>query len=488
MQYSKQHPKQNSIEKKRWLILSHGFNMDGRAASQTITDKIPYFLEAGVEPIVFSSITGIQDQDIDHRQFLAWGPAAFRFDFRHWIANQYGRGWFYKLTTRTVSFLLAPFIALEKLFLGYSSQWSWAMPAYVHGLKEIRNNNVDVIYSTGGAWSAHLAALWLKKKTGLPWIAEIHDPLVIRKSPIDQGFDKPKNRDARFRQYLEKQLCQYADLVWWFTDGAVHYAKVRNPNLNESGNTVAMMVIPGAMPPLQQTKEKQSEENKGAEKQSIEKTAHQYSNKLHLCHFGSLAKDRSLSTILKAVNHLTQHHPEAKGQIQIHAYGAPLDELTKEALKDAAKETIQEDSHQGRNGIDDLLIAHGRLEKDPLTGKSGRERVMEAMQAADVLILLHGTDEWCAEYIPSKFYEYLWTGRPIWALSHRNPQLDAMLEERGAYISHAESENEINIALERIWLDWRKKQLIEPKWMPIGVDQAAFKILDEVQTITGGRT
>ena len=42
-------------QKKRWLILSHAFNMDGRAASQTITDKIPYFLEAGIELTVFSS-------------------------------------------------------------------------------------------------------------------------------------------------------------------------------------------------------------------------------------------------------------------------------------------------------------------------------------------------------------------------------------------------------------------------------------------------
>ena len=49
-------------EKKRWLILTHAFNMDGRAASLTITDKIPYLLEAGVEPIVFSAITGIKDQ------------------------------------------------------------------------------------------------------------------------------------------------------------------------------------------------------------------------------------------------------------------------------------------------------------------------------------------------------------------------------------------------------------------------------------------
>jgi hypothetical protein len=156
------------MQKKNWLILSHGFNMDGRASSLTITDKIPHLLDAGIKPHVFSAITGIKDARFPHQQFLAWGPAAFRFDFRHWIVNQYGRGLFYKVSTGLVSLLLAPFIALEKCFLGYSSQWSWAMPAYVNGLKLIRDGKVDLIYSTGGAWSAHLAGLWLKKKTGVP--------------------------------------------------------------------------------------------------------------------------------------------------------------------------------------------------------------------------------------------------------------------------------------------------------------------------------
>ena len=191
-----------AVDKKRWLILAHGFNMDGRAASLTVTDKIPYLLDASVQPVVFSAITGIKDERFPHHQFLAWGPSGFRFDFRHWVANKYGRGLFYKVTTRTLSLLLAPLIAIEKLCLGYSSQWSWALPAYIHGRRLIKAGKVDLVYSTGGAWSAHLAGLWLKKSTGIELISEIHDPLVIRKSPDDQGFAKPSNRDAAFRQKL----------------------------------------------------------------------------------------------------------------------------------------------------------------------------------------------------------------------------------------------------------------------------------------------
>ena len=435
----------------RWLILSHGFNMDGRASSQTITDKIPYLLEAGIKPVVFSAITGIKDQRFPHHQFLAWGPAAFRFDFRHWIANQYGRGLLYKVLTRSVSILLAPFIALEKLLLGYSSQWSWAMPAFIHGRKLIRDGKIDVVYSTGGAWSAHLAGLWLKKTTGVKWIVEVHDPLVIRKSPVDEGSEKPKNRDAQFRQYLEKQIVSHADFVWWFTEGAMHYAKARNPNLNTQDNAHGFIVLPGANPP-------------GG---LIAAKAHQYSDMLNLCHFGSLAKDRSLSTILNAVSALFKKYPRARQHIRVHAYGAPLDALTIDAIQ--------------QYGFEDVLNAHGRLEKDPVTGKSGRERVVEKMQEADVLILLHGNDEWCAEYIPSKFYEYLWTGRPIWGIVHHNPQLDQMLSERGSYLSHEGDLEGINMALERIWLDWEQKQLQNPSGEPIEVRQAVYKILSEIQ-------
>ena len=427
--------------------------MDGRASSQTITDKIPYFLDAGIKPIVLSAITGKKDDRFQHKQFLAWGPAAFRFDFRHWIANQYGRGFLYKLLTRTVSIVLAPLIGLEKLCLGYSSQWSWAVPAFMHGSRLIRQKKVDLIFSTGGAWSAHLAGLWLKKRTGLPWIAEIHDPLVIRKDPNDQGFNNPQNRDAQFRQYLEKQICKYADLVWWFTDGALHYAKVRNVNLNTSNDARGIVVIPGAEPPV----------NKSGT------CLHAYGNKLSLCHFGSLAKDRSLSTILLAVFELIKKYPEAKEAIQIHAYGAPLDELSKQLIESFA--------------CQDLFLVHGRLEMDHKTSKSGRERVIEKMQIADVLILLHGGDEWCAEYIPSKYYEYLWTGRPIWAITHRNVQLDEMIQERGGYLSHSGDLEGINMALERIWLDWSSKKLLRPQWMPIGVDQAVAKILKNVETL-----
>ena len=196
---------------------------------------------------------------------------------------------------------------------------------------------------------------------------------------------------------------------------------------------------------------------------------HHYGSHLVISHFGSLAKNRSISTILNRLPTLFKNHPEARNAIQVHVYGAKIDSLTADAIS--------------QHGFSALVIEHGRIEKDPVTGKSGRERIAERMQASDVLLLLHGDDEWCAEYIPSKMYEYFWMGRPIWAITHRNPQMNALLAERNAYISAADDAASIDGALERIWLDWQQKNLMQLAWRPIGVDQAAQRILQFLEPL-----
>src|SRR4051812_46246363 len=76
---------------RRWLILSHAFNVDGRAESLTITDKMPHLLAHGIAPTVLSSVMGTHDTRFAHRQLLPWGPAGIRFDLRHVLARRWGR-------------------------------------------------------------------------------------------------------------------------------------------------------------------------------------------------------------------------------------------------------------------------------------------------------------------------------------------------------------------------------------------------------------
>jgi glycosyltransferase involved in cell wall biosynthesis len=418
--------------------------MDGRAASLTVTDKIPYLLSAGIQPVVLSAVTGVKDTRFPHHQLLPWGPSGLRFDFRHWFANRFSRGLLYKVFTPLVSTLLLPFIVIERFVTGLSSQSSWSIPAFLRGLYLLKTGQVDLIFSSGGAWSAHLAAWWLKSVTGAPWIAEIHDPMVIRDDPEDDGVRARKKKDARFLQKLEGRICRDADLVWWFTEGALAYAKHRHPELGDKG----FVVLPGAEPP-------------------IAKSEHQYGQILNICHFGSLAEDRTMAPVMQGLQLLFKKHPQARSLIRIHVYGAGLDNNSQMTMSQL--------------GFEDLLLSHGRLEHDPLSGMSGRQRVIQKMHEADVLLLLHGNYEWCAEYIPSKLYDYVWAQRPMLALTNRNQFLDELLMSYSAYIAKTLDINSIADQLEIIWLDWQKKQLREVPFKPVRVEEAVEKILMRVK-------
>ena len=105
---------------------------------------------------------------------------------------------------------------------------------------------------------------------------------------------------------------------------------------------------------------------------------------------------------------------------------------------------------------------------------------MELMRASDILLMLHGDYEWCAEYIPSKMYDYFWAYRPIWGITNRNPELDRILMERNHYLSHTLDQRSILNTLETIWLDWNLEQLHTPTGDPISPRDAVKSILERI--------
>ena len=433
----------NSVAPRRWLVIAHSFNMDGRAASQTVTDKLPYLAEAGIEVVVISAVTGTRDERFEHHQLLPWGPSGLRFDFRHLMSKRFGKGIIYRLSTLLVSLLLLPFMLIERLLFGLTHHSSWTLPAAVKGLSLVRSREFELVYSSGGGWSAHLAAAWIKRRTGIRWIAEIHDPMIIRDDASDDGSAPRGNRNTRFLQRLETTICNEADHVWWFTQAAMEYAHARNPGLADKG----FVVLPGAEAPLARANYAPSEV-------------------LNICHFGSLTNDRSLAPMIPVLAELVRRYPQMQPGLRLHLYGSNLDAASQTALQ----------------GLDlaGIIVEHGRLEHDPVTGLSGRARVTQKMFEADVLLLLHGDYEWCAEYIPSKYYEYLWALRPMLALTNRSPEFDAMLRERNAYRAHTLEPDTIAATVEQLWQDWSQQNLQQPGGDPVTVASAVQVILHKV--------
>jgi hypothetical protein len=399
------------MKPEKWLILSHAFNMDGRAASQTITDKIPHLMNRGVVPIVISAITGHKDKIIEHHQLLPWSPAGLRFDLRHVIRKRVRSKILYKVIVGLMSLVLLPGYLLEKMFLRLEPQWSWVFPAYFKAAKLIRERQPAILYTTGGANSAHWAGYWLSKRFAIPWIAEIHDPMAIESQA-------PANMAQRFSVWLEGRICDRASLVFWFTRTALERARKRYPALGDRGK----WVVPGNDRP------------------DFGDAVYRKGPKFLIGHFGSLSDTRNLAVFIEGLERFLSSHPGLTDVVRLQVYGTGLDSVSRSAV--------------AAFRYPNVIEALGRLENDPVTGESGRRRVLRQMRTVDCLLLLHGLEPFCEEYIPSKTYEYLWTQRPLLALVWRNAQMKELLESLGHLTVNAEDANGVKNALETLWARW----------------------------------
>jgi glycosyltransferase involved in cell wall biosynthesis len=401
------------VPEERWLILAHAFNMDGRAASHTITDKIPHLRAAGITPVVVSAVTGRRDAQVEHHQVLPLSPSALRFDLRHVLRGKLGHRIAYNIVLGAISLVLLPFYLLEKIFVRLEPHWSWGGSAYLRGARLIREQRPALIYSTGGANSAHWAGWRLARRFNLAWIAEIHDPMVGAGA---------SGMAARFAERLEARICERADVAIWFTQEALARAKARHPGLGDRGH----VMLPGADAP------------------EMARMAYVPGKHFVIGHFGSLSTTRHLGVVVEALKRLLEKDPGLADVVRIEIYGADPDSVSREALRALPQGMVE---------------LKGRLERDPRTGESGRDRVVKRMNAVDCLLLLHGTEPFCAEYIPSKMYEYLWTQRPVLALTWRNPQMAKMLTELGHIAVPADDASAVEGALRSLLERWRRGEL-----------------------------
>ncbi|MEK9953592.1 MAG: hypothetical protein VW687_15760 [Curvibacter sp.] len=374
--------------RQRWLVISHAFNMDGRAASHTITDKLPHLKAAGIELVVLSGVSGEKDQALEHYQLWPAGPAGLRFDLRHVLRQRFGKGVIYRVLMLLASLILLPGMVVEKLLRPLESSWSWWLTAYLKGRSLARQQPFDLIYSTGGAYAAHVAGRALKFAIGTPWLAEVHDPLVVPGTT-------PSTPHQKKQAEIERQICTDADLAIWFTDQALASARARHPQLGERGK----MMLPGIDQPFDTL------------------PPYKPGTKFVVGHFGSLSATRSMVPFIQALELLRTRRPELVAQTELHIYGGAIDAPAAELLQ--------------HSPVREQVRQFGRIEADPASGLSGRDQILHRMRGVDVLLLLHGEDPLCEEYIPSKLYEYLWMQRPILSIVHRNPQMAAMIRGEG---------------------------------------------------------
>jgi len=136
-----------------------------------------------------------------------------------------------------------------------------------------------LIYSTAGPPSTHAAASILNRCFGIPWLAEIHDPLI---------YDQYSGRSQRYRfnRWIERTIFKYADGIVYFTNMALARAKKRNPKREN-----LHVLRPGA-PPV-----------------DFHGVSYTEQDRIHFGHFGSLGDGRDFSVFFRSVHELIKESP-----------------------------------------------------------------------------------------------------------------------------------------------------------------------------------
>jgi hypothetical protein len=412
-----------------WLILSYCSNIEGDSCSQHIDERFPYFSKKGISPLLVSGLLGPKKHNIIHFQTPSFLPSGIRCEFRHFLKRKTLRKWLYKTIQTLVILPVLPFYLLEKMIINLDEGVSWFLCAALKGISLSREYRPEIVYSTGGTSSAHLAGFLVSKYASVPWIAEFQDPLVH-----DDWLGS--RREYLYARWLEKLTCKNASAVIFLTEAAKENSRKRT-ELGDKGHTIYP----------------------GSSQEIFPKMTYRKKSTFHFAHFGTLAGSRNPEVFLKALYQILQSEPQFCEIIKLDIYGA-CDGRTRQLIEHFE--------------YSDVVTYHGNLP---------RKKSLSLMTKSDCLLLIQNTQAFSSETIPSKVYEYFFTKRPILGLVYKNPELEQMLLSQGHWAVGADDVEGVLKGIKSIisefYINNNQNRFPKPTWT---IEKAVNRLI----TIAGG--
>jgi glycosyltransferase involved in cell wall biosynthesis len=267
----------------------------------------------------------------------------------------------------------------------YNDQLTWVPPAVSAGLALAARVQPCAIVSTAPPFACHVAALLLKQRLNIPWIADFRDPLLD--NPMRNAGIPGRIYDAA----LDYAIVSRADAIIANTDSSVdafrrrYLRKKAQIHLIWNGYDPESAIEPRPIPERPQRV---------------------------LLHAGSLYGQRQPIVLLNAMVRLIGRGllPPDEVKIRLLGYTDPAgDWLTSPAVKELSRIGCLENTF-------DVVP---------------RNIAIEEIQTADTLLLLDINEENVGIQVPAKLFEYVQTGRPIIAVTSRNSPTERILAASG---------------------------------------------------------
>ncbi|HEX5136670.1 MAG TPA: glycosyltransferase family 4 protein [Planctomycetota bacterium] len=272
-------------------------------------------------------------------------------------------------------------------FLAIPDRWAtWALGAIPLGLRLVRRYRPAAIWTTYPIATAHRIGYWLRRRTGLPWIADFRDSMT------EEGYPSDPRQFRAFRK-IERLAMEHAARVVFTTRGAVRMYRERYPSVPAN----RFVVLPNGYDeaPFVEAAQAFATESGGA------------GGPLTLVHSGILyPSERDPRPFFDALAELKRTGAVDAARLRIVLRATGHDATHRPEIE--------------RRGIADLV----KLEPQVPYREALRE-----MLRADGLLLLQASN--CNHQVPAKVYEYFRARRPILALTDARGDTAAVLSDAG---------------------------------------------------------
>lgn len=251
--------------------------------------------------------------------------------------------------------------------------------------QHIENNKIDIIHTQCRPYFTHKIGYELKKKYGLPWIAQF----------LDAWLDNP---DRTIPKRLQKRDSEMEAIVANHADIILH----TNRQLIDIWDERYGDAVKGKMYVMPFCYNKSQIENNKSITFPIETTK----EKIQFSYIGISVGNRNLQDIIEASHRVLIEKPHYRGKFQINIIGnfLPVDSLL-----------------INKYGLSDVIIHRGYLRGDEL---------QKAYNNTDIFIAIDSPAK-VNVFFPSKLLDYFYHQKPILGITSKHGVTNDLLNEAG---------------------------------------------------------
>jgi glycosyltransferase involved in cell wall biosynthesis len=302
--------------------------------------------------------------------------------------------------------------SITDLFQIPDDKIGWLLPGLLAGLQVMKQEHIDVIYSTGGPWTAHVIGMLLKRITRKALVTEFRDPWMT--NPFRTEYSRIKDY---LDSYLERKVIETSDLVIattveLMTELIGRYPKEPAAKFISLSNGFDVDDLSG-----------------------VEEKARREAGRFVITHTGFLYGNRDPKNFLDATEYLISNKLIDGNKIRVCLVGSINLNYDLEGYIRSKK-------------LDEVVIL-----KDHIAYKES----VAYLKASDALLLLQpGT----TTQVPSKVFDYIGIGRPILAVTPRDGATSNVIITEGlGCVADSSDVLEISNAMKRMYDEWSKGEL-----------------------------